>query len=60
MHTTEFLGYNRHNLESVERYVIRRNLGHCIVFYLFHVFINIIVLVLLLYDSMCYIVFLCR
>ena len=46
MHTIEHLGYKRHNLESVERYVIRRNLGYCIVFYLFHDFRNIIVLVL--------------
>ena len=59
MHTTEFLGYNRHNLESVETKAIRRNLGHCIVFYLFHDLSNIIVLVLLLYDIMCYSV-LCR
>ena len=61
--TLQFLGYNRHNLESVERSAIRQNLGHwciCIVFYLFRDFRNIIILVLLLYDSMCYIVFSCR
>ena len=54
------LGYNRHDLETVEREAKRPNLGHCIVFYLFHDFRNIIVLVLLLYDIMCHIVFLCR
>ena len=60
MHTTEFLAYNRNNLESVERYVIRRNLGYCIVFYLFHDSRHSIILVILLYDIMSYMVFLCR
>ena len=61
--TTKLLGYNRHNLESVERYVIHRNLGYCIVFYLFHDSRNIIILVLLLllfYDIVSNIVLLCR
>ena len=51
-----------HNLESVERYAIHRNLGYCIIFYLFHDSRNIVILVLLLllYDIMSYIVFLCR
>ena len=55
MHATELLGHNRHNLESLERYVIRRSLGHCIVFYLFHDVRNIIVFVLLLYDIVYYV-----
>ena len=51
--TTKLLGYKRYNLESVERYVKHRNLGYCIVFYLFHDSRNIIILVLLLlYDIM--------
>ena len=50
--------------ESVERYVVHRNLGYCIVFYLFHDSRNIIILVLLLllllYDIVSNIVLLCR
>ena len=49
---------DRHHLESVERYVIPRNLAYCIVFHLFHDSRKIIILVLLLllYDIMSYIV----
>ena len=58
------MGYNRHNLKSVERYVIHRNLGYCIVFYLFRdsrrIIILVLLLLLLLYDIMSNIVILCR
>ena len=53
------MGYNRHNLESVERYVMRRNLAYCIVFHLFddsRIIILVLLLLLLLYDIMSYIV----
>ena len=60
LYTNITISINSHNLESVERSAIRRYLGHCIVYYLFHDFRNIIVLVLLLYDIMCHLVHLCR
>ena len=53
----------QNNLKNVEIYVIRRNLGYCIVFYLFHDSknnIKLVILLLLLYNIMNYIVLLCR
>ena len=55
MHITEFLSYNRHNLEIVEKKAIHRNLDHYIVFCWFHNFrndcISFVIILYCVYDS---------